>query len=198
MAISTTTLNGAVGISDISIIVTSATGITAPTTTTGAGFTLLKVDNEVMFVISVSGTSIGVQRGQWGTRATTHLTSAPVIIGAPADFPNFRPNVSAFTTTLPDDFSPIGPPLTGATIAPVNGYIHHYTGTTQLAAITPPASLVSGGAITLIFDGSASGLSWSAAGGANSISVAGTVTAAQAVTFFYDPTTTFWYPSTIT
>ena len=198
MAITTTTLSGAVGASDTVIVVASATGITAGVSTTGSGNTLLKIDNEVVIPSAVNGTSISVQRGQYGTRAATHATSAPVIIGGPADYPNFRPTVSAFTTTLPDDFSPIGAPLTGATIAPVGGYIHHYTGTTQLASITPPVSLVSGGAITLIFDGSSSGLTWSAAGGANSIAVAGSVTAAQAVTFFYDPTTTFWYPSTIT
>ena len=176
----------------------SATGITAPVTTTGAGFTYLKVDNELMAVTSVAGTAISVLRGYAGTVAASHVASAPVLIGAPTDFANFRPATYATTPKLPDDFSPIGGPLTGAVIAPTGGYIHHFTGTVELTTITPPAGLVSGGAIVLIFDGSAAGLTWSAAGGANSIAVAGTVTAAQAVTFFYDPTTTFWYPSTIT
>lgn len=198
MAITATTLSGAVGSSDTVVNVASATGISAPVTTTGSGFTLMKIDNEMMFVTAVSGTAVSVQRGQWGTVVASHLTSTPVLVGAPSDFPTFRPATYATTPKLPDDSSPIGPPLTGAVIAPTGGYIHHFTGTTELTNITPPAGLVAGGAITLIFDGSAAGLTWSAAGGATSIAVAGTVTALQAVTFFYDPTTTFWYPSTIT
>ena len=198
MAITATTLSGAVTQSDVVVYVASATGITAPVSTTGVGVTLLKIDNEIMAVTAVNSLAVSVQRGQWGTVAYTHKTSAPVLAGGPSDFPNFRPATYVTTPKLPDDFSPIGEPLTGATIAPTGGYIHHYTGTTQLASITPPAGLVAGGAITLIFDGSGSGLTWSASGSANGISVAGTVTASQAVTFFYDPTTTFWYPSTIT
>lgn len=195
MAITTTTLSGAVGTSDIIINVASATGISAPTFPTGAGFTLLKIDNEMMFVTAVSGTAISVLRGQWGTRSVSHLSSAPVIIGGPNDYPNFIPTQAVTSPVLPDRFSAIGPPLTGATIAPTGGPIHHFTGTTALVTITPTTDTVAGGRITLIFDGSGSGLTWTAAG---NIKVAGTVSQFQAVDFFYDPTTTSWYPSTIT
>ena len=145
MAITTTTLSGAAGSNDTVIGVVSATGITAPVTTTGAGFTYLKVDNELMAVTSVAGTAISVLRGYAGTVAASHVASAPVLIGAPTDFANFRPATYATTPKLPDDYSPIGGPLTGAVIAPTGGYIHHFTGTVELTTITPPAGLVSGG-----------------------------------------------------
>jgi hypothetical protein len=86
MAITATTLAGACGASDTTINVTSATGITAPNTQTGSGITWLCIDQEYMPVITVSGTAIGVLRGQGGTQAKSHLIKAVVQIGLPTDF----------------------------------------------------------------------------------------------------------------
>ncbi len=196
MSITATTLSGAVAVSDTVIGVASASGISNPTSQTGAGVTLLKVDDEVMAVVSFSGLQVVVLRGQYGTQVVSHLTAAPVLIGAPSDFPNFVPNVGTFSTQLPYNFTPIGAAIASATtITPSGGYVHHVTGTTALSIITVPAACIAGGAITLVFDGSGSGLTWGAGG---NIAVAGTsTTAGSAVTFFYDPTSAKWHPSRV-
>lgn len=195
MAITATTLAGAVGVNDTVVNLTSATAATAPTSTTGVGFTYIKIDAEYMFVNGAPvGNIVPVNRGVVGSVVTSHATSTPVLLGGPSDFPSVKPNVIRFQALGEHS---IGPPLTGASITPTGGAIHHYTGTTQLAHIVPP-DVYKATQVTLSFDGSASGLTWSAAGDANSISVAGSVTALQTVTFTYDPSTTFWYPSTIT
>jgi hypothetical protein len=193
MSITATTLSAAISNSDVVLGVASASGISAPVQTTGSGFTFLKVDDEVMFVTGVSGTQIKVLRGQLGTPAQPHAASVPVLIGAPSDYPAFAPITTFTQPSKPDNSMPIGPPLTGATIAPSGGFVHHFTGTTALSTITPPAGLISGGKITLIFDGSGSGLTWDAS---DNIAVAGTsTTAGSAVDFFYDPSSGKWHPS---
>ena len=193
MAITATTLSAAIAANDTVIGVASATGITAPVSTTGAGVTFLKIDSEVLGVISVSGTQVTVRRGLLGTQAKSHENAAPVLIGSPSDYPSFVPEQSVSAPQQPYNFSALGAPLTGATVAPVNGAIHFFTGTTALVTITPPAGLVAGGKITLIFSGSGSGLTWTAA---ENIAVAGTATTAlSAVDFFYNPVTSKWYPS---
>lgn len=193
MSINATTLSAAMGESDIALTVASATGILAPNFTTGVNVTYLKVESEMMLVQSVNGTFIGVVRGQYGTQQLAHSASAPVIAGLVTDFPVFAPEITGFATSTQYNYWPIGAPLTGATISPVGGFVHHFTGTTALVTINVPAGLVSGGEITLAFDGSSTGLTWTAAG---NISVAGTATAAKStVTFYYDPSTALWYPS---
>lgn len=193
MSINATTLSAAITASQTAIQVASATGITAPNFTTGVGVTYLKVDSELMLVTGVSGTFLTVVRGQMGTQAVAHVSSAVVIAGLVTDFPVFAPEITSFATSTQYNFAPIGPPLTGATISPSGGFFHHFTGTTALVTINVPAGCVSGGAITLSFDGSSSGLTWTAAG---NIAVAGTATTAKScVTFFYDPSNSAWYPS---
>jgi len=194
MAITATTLSAAVAVGDQVVNVASATGISAPVSTTGSGFTILKIDDEMFFVISVSGTVVTVLRGQQGTQQVSHSTSTPVLIGSPSDFSNFVPVQAAFSVQTPYNFSAIGPPIVSATtIAPVNGAIHHVTGTTALSVITVPSGAVSGSKITLIFDGSGSGLTWGSGG---NIAVAGTATtAASSVDFIYDAPSAKWIPS---
>jgi len=193
MSITATTLAAAVAATDTSVLLASGTGVSNPVFTTGSGYTFLKIDDELMFVSGNAGTNPNVVRGQAGTVQTAHESSAPVLIGGPSDFANFIPVQKVDSPSLPYNFSPIGAPLTGATIAPLYGYIHHFTGSTALVTITVPSGLVSGGAVTLVMDGSGSGLTWTAAG---NIAVAGTATtAASAVTFFYDPASAKWIPS---
>lgn len=195
MAITATTLSGAVSVTDTFINVAATTGISAPTTTTGVGYTYLQIEQELLFVIGAPvGTLVPVLRGQNGTVAAAHATSAPVLIGGRSDFPNFKPQVYAFQAL--GEVS-IGAPLTGAVITPTGGQIHHFTGSTALTTIVPPDSSRAW-VVQLIFDGSGSGLTWSAATGANTISITGTVSQYQIVSFIFDPTTVLWYPNTIT
>lgn len=87
--------------------------------------------------------------------------------------------------------------VTGATITPSGPY-SQFTGTTALVTINVPigcGTKVGSCLVTLDFTGSASGLTWTAAG---NIAVAGTsTTAGSSVTFRYDPSlsTPKWVPS---
>lgn len=72
MALAATTISAAVALSDDIIPVTSATGATV-----GAP---MRVDNEWMVVVKVTGTSIKVRsRGDQGTAAAAHNALAPVV-----------------------------------------------------------------------------------------------------------------------
>lgn len=82
----TTTTAASVGINDLTVTVTSATGIVAqgPLNQTN---TELFIDREVMQVTTVTGTVIGVRRGQPdGTPITTHANGAKVWVGPPNYF----------------------------------------------------------------------------------------------------------------
>jgi hypothetical protein len=80
MALVRTTLSSAVAIADKSIVVASATGFSA-------GYKI-RVDGEMMEVVKtyVSGTTIGVLRGQEGSATTTHAASAGVVVGTGTDW----------------------------------------------------------------------------------------------------------------
>jgi len=80
MARTTTTLNGAVGIADNFITVTSAAGFSPSM--------YLLVDQEIMQVANsyVSGTAIPVLRGKDGTATAAHVTTANVTVGLASDF----------------------------------------------------------------------------------------------------------------
>jgi hypothetical protein len=97
MAITNTTLSGAVTATDTVVNVASATGITAPNFQTGTGITWLRIDQESMLVMSVSGTVIGILRGQLGTPAQAHLVNTAVVIGLPSDFTPVNENFLAAT-----------------------------------------------------------------------------------------------------
>lgn len=70
------------------VVVASATGISAPAPNTGNTYglatsnaqTFLYVDRELMQVVSVSGTTIGVIRGVGGTAVASHASSAFVFV----------------------------------------------------------------------------------------------------------------------
>lgn len=92
MALTTTTLSSAVSVSDGSIVVASATGFAA------GSFVL--IDQELLKVVQtyVSGTTIGVLRGQNGTVTAAHVASANVTVGLASDFAN---PVAETDTTYP-------------------------------------------------------------------------------------------------
>lgn len=90
-ALTTTTLGALVADSSSqTVTVASATGITAPGT--GATFVYLLVDKELMAVRTVTGTNIGVSRGQNGTRSTPHVNASPVTVVPPPAIVNYVPS----------------------------------------------------------------------------------------------------------
>lgn len=80
MAVTTTTLSSAVTVNDTSIVVASATDV-------GPGDYVL-IDQETLQVIKsyVSGTTVGVLRGQNGTSTAAHASGANVTHGSGSDF----------------------------------------------------------------------------------------------------------------
>lgn len=192
MAFNATTLSSAIGASDTTLQVASATGITAPNFTTGVGITFLSLESEVMLVTGVSGTFVSVQRGYAGTPVSAHGASCPVVAGLPSDFGPIVPSVKA-----QQDPSPAGslygysaPVASAATIA-ASGPLFHVTGTTAINIITPPAGMVEG-QVTIVFD---SACTWTSSNVTNGISASGAATTAgSAVTFYLDAATSRWYP----
>lgn len=92
MALVTTTISAAVGANDLVIPVTSATGMSAGN--------FLKIDNEMMQIVSVSGTSISVRsRGDQGSAAVAHNILALCTSGLLSDLAgnpfSQAPNVDA-------------------------------------------------------------------------------------------------------
>ena len=193
MSINATTLSAAVGASDTSFGVASATGITAPNFTTGVGVTYLFCEAEAMLVTGLSGTTVTVQRGILGTASSAHGASAPIIAGSPTDFANFVPMVKSQADTEPIAFQGWAAPVTMANTLVASGRYFHTTGTTILKTLTAPSGYVEGGEVNIVFDGSGAGLTWDATG---NIAVAGTATTAGSmVTFVFDSGSGKWHPS---
>lgn len=194
MAFSATTLSANVGASDTYFGVASATGITAPVSTTGSGFTYLLVEDELMFVTAITGTVVSVNRGQFGTAAIAHSSSAPVTIGSPSDFIGFDPTIVSVKVGAPLNSgwsAPVAIPSGGAITA--SGPRFHTTGTNALVTLTAYSGYLQGSVIWISFDGSSTGLTWTSAG---NIAVAGTATTAKSVVgFIYDEGTAKWYPT---
>jgi hypothetical protein len=193
MAINSTTLSAAITISATQFTVGSTTNITAPVLTTGSGATLLYCEAELMQVISVPASGVvQVARGFGGTVATAHASGANVVIGLVTDFPNFTPQVTAFTTLAPNRFQGISPVVASSATIVAAGPVFHVSGTTAINIITPPANFVEG-QITIIADGV---MVWTSSAVTNGIAASGTVTTAKSsVSFIYDANTALWYPT---
>jgi hypothetical protein len=192
MAITSTTTSGAITAYQTTFAVSSTTNITAPVLTTGSGLTYLYIEAELMQVtaVPVSGT-VSVVRGTNGTKAVSHLTSTPVIIGGVSDFPVFTPQVGAFQTEVQNRYASLSAVVASSAtiVAPSNFF--HVSGGTAINIITPPANFVAG-EITIIFD---SACTWTSSNVTNGISASGTsTTAASAVKFYFDANTLRWYP----
>ena len=88
MAITVTTLSGAITSQQTTFGVASATGITAPNFQTGAGITVLYVDQEQMLVgtAPIGTTLTNVVRGYNGTPSQAHASGSQVQIGLLTDF----------------------------------------------------------------------------------------------------------------
>ena len=197
MALTSTTLTAAVAAQDTYFAVGSVTGITAPVSTTGSGYTWLLVESEIMFVEAVNTSTlvVNVLRGQLGTSAVAHGASAPVAAGAYSDFSNFSPATSSFSVAANKNIGFSAPVVSAATIT-ATGPRFHVTGTTQITTMKPYSGYIEGGPVVLVFDGSGSGITW-ATGGTSpyAFSVGGTATtAASAVEFIYDASIPGWVP----
>ena len=149
MALTTTTLSSAVGQTDVSIVVASATGFAAGS--------LVRVDGEFMQVAKnyVSGTTIPVQRGQDGTVQTTHKASANVNVGLASDFANPPGQVPLAVTNPLTPALPIYSYSAAGAISPVGG-IHVINGTGALAmTLASPTKDMDGVLMVLIANGKA-------------------------------------------
>jgi len=122
MALATTTLSSAVAVTDSSIVVASATSVAAGR--------LVLIDGEFLQVTQdyVSGTTVGVLRGQNGTVTAAHVASANVTHGAAADFtvpppgnPVLIPGVMTTTTTSYSAAGAIAFGVANLTVAIING-----------------------------------------------------------------------------
>lgn len=194
MTLIATTLSTTLNISSTRFGVASATGITLPNYTTGGGVMYGLCENEMTQVTGVSGSQISVLRGQCGTGGAAHAASTPIFFGAASDFPLFAPHVGAFVAGPPLNFESFSAALAGANTNAAPGTYFHLTGTTIMKTLTPPAGFVEG-PISIVFDGSAAGLTWDATG---NISVAGTATAAGSmVVFTFDPGSGKFHPSRV-
>lgn len=194
MALTARTLSAAIGASDSTFALDSATGVSAPNFTTGSGVTYLLCEQELMLVTGLSSTVVTVLRGYNGTKAVAHGASAPVMAGLTTDFPGFVAATSGVVPFQPFNFTGMGAPVTGAATIVASGPIFHVTGTVATNIITPPTNFVEG-QITIIADGV---WTFTSSGVTNGIAMNGTVTAAKtAVTFYYDAATALWYPSRV-
>src|ERR1700734_3101496 len=98
MALTATTLSAAITAGQLTFGVASATGITAPNFTAvpagqiGGTTSYLFVEQELMQVTGLNGTTVTVQRGIAGTLAVPHAITTPVLASAyPSDFVGFVP-----------------------------------------------------------------------------------------------------------
>jgi len=81
MALTATTLNGAIGANDTSLRLTSGTSVVVGS--------FIKIDSEFVRVLDITNTpTFWVQRGQMGTAAVAHGTLSAAVHGAASDFPN--------------------------------------------------------------------------------------------------------------
>jgi len=158
MAITATTLASACGATDATINLTSATGVTGPNFTTGAGITVLFVDQEFMLCIgSPVGTVAPVVRGQYGTPAVAHVVGAQVQIGLPSDFPVFGEFVGRSLTVVESIAAQNKPAIflsgTADAINPaVPGFYVIKTGQADLMTLAAPPASAEGNIIEIWSD----------------------------------------------
>jgi hypothetical protein len=120
-ALTSTTLGAAVSDSKVqSIVVASATGITARSVSDPSKATVLLVDREVMYVTAVNSTTISVIRGYNSTRGASHSSGATVYIapysgaGIFVNYAKFGSCTSSSELYLPQAVANIVSPNSGA------------------------------------------------------------------------------------
>lgn len=161
MAITSTTLSGAITSQQTSFGVASATGITAPNNQTGAGITVLQVGQEQMLVTAapISTSLPVVVRGWNGTSAQAHESGATVLIGTPSDFNNlqeaFTGNPTVVTYIVTGKTNQPGVNLTGTTDAidaTQPGFYVIKTAAVDAMTLAAPAVAAEGNIIEIVSD----------------------------------------------
>jgi hypothetical protein len=152
MALTTTTLNGAIDKNAATITVTSGTGFAAGS--------LIKIDDEFMQVTSdyVSGTGVGVLRGREGTAAQAHATSANVTVGLPSDFVAGAPQVKSLSPIAAKARPLISYSAAGAITLPTmgNDAVAVINGTGALAmTLASPTKEIDGSILWIVSNGKA-------------------------------------------
>ena len=209
-----TTLSAAIAANQQTFSVASATNISV------SPATAIYVDQELMYVLSVSGTRITVARGQNGTAAVAHPSGAYVLSGRPDMFVTVAPkgacttastyvtpvvNVitgyqylcSTVTLTWVPGFNNPEPAEATATVASAAGAItpsgplFTVSGTAAVTGFTFPVGFTGKGSFTVIPTGA---FTWTTAG---NIAVAGTAVVNRALTFTWNAATSKWQPSYI-
>jgi hypothetical protein len=123
VAFTTTTLSAAVAVNDTTIVVASAAGFAAGS--------MVLIDGEMLKVVQtyISGTTVGVLRGQNGTVTAGHVSTANVTVGLGSDFADATaqtystyPTVRARTITSYSAAGAIALPTAGSdAVAIING-----------------------------------------------------------------------------
>lgn len=217
MALAYSTIVNALGPTDTTVTLTSATGVTVSNyqgagstgTASGGAITYLLIEQEMVQLVSGANPYL-IKRGVLGTRAMPHPALTPFIFGTNNDFLHFVPAVKEVSPALPEQsYTGVSAAVASAATIQATGPIFHVTGTTSITNIQPPTSAllsqsgpnseenyVNGTRITIIFDGIAA---WTSGGGGTGPAIAhsGTPTAAgSAVDFILDGSSgsQLWYP----
>lgn len=150
MSFAATTVSAAVTATQTTITVASTTNITNPNFQTGAGITLIRIDQEFMLVTTVNTTTliVNVVRGFNGTSSVAHVNGALVLSGIPSDFAG-APNeiFQSAVTTQQTEGNLIWPAvnLSGSTDAiPVTSggfYVVKTAGVDAMTIATPTVSM---------------------------------------------------------
>jgi hypothetical protein len=219
MAFAYSTITGAVGATDTTIVLTVGTGVTASifqaaTNPAVGAQTYILVEQEMMQVISGtfgSGLSpTNVKRGVLGTRAMPHATLTPFVFGTSVDWLNWVPAIKAFVPVLPDAVGlGASAPVASAASIVATGPLFHVTGTTNITNMQPPTSAllnqsgpnseenyVQGFKVTIIFDSTAHVASGGGGTGPAFASTTAANVAATASDFILDTSSgsALWYP----
>lgn len=99
-ALTQITTSAAVSQTDKILYLSSTTGISG-TGSLNQPQTMIYIDRELMTVLSVSGNTVTVMRGQGGTNAKAHISGAQVWAGPPSAFANSDPSGACTATAQP-------------------------------------------------------------------------------------------------
>lgn len=216
MALAYSTIANALGATDTSFGLTSATGVTASifqaaTNPAVGAQTYLLVEQEMMQIIALNGTVVNVKRGVLGTRSMPHATLTPFTFGTSVDFLGFVPAVKEVSPVLPDQPNTgLSAAVVAATSIIASGPIFHVTGATTITNMLPPSSAnlsqsgpnseenyVNGTRVTIIFDSTPAITTGGAGTGPAFAGAVAALTAGTFVDFILDGSsgTLLWYPS---
>lgn len=219
MALAFSTITGALGATDTTVVLTVGTGVTASifqaaTNPAVGAQTYLLVEQEMMQIISGtfgSGLSpTSVKRGVLGTRAMPHPTLTPFVFGTSVDFLGFAPAIKAFVPVQPDAVA-LGASATVASAASIiaPGPLFHVSGAVTITNMQPPTSAllsqsgpnseenyIQGFKVTIIFDSTAHVASGGGGTGVAFVSTTAANVAGTAADFILDTVSgaALWYP----